>query len=266
MPILNRVSNTLTNRISENIFYLHIPKCGGVSIGQAIAATYQTLYLRNDNGIINLNAPISRKVIEATEGNNYPFNTDDDYPILNFREKLLIYFMAQSNSKFISGHFLFSKIAYQEYGEKFSFVTVLRDPVKRWISSYFYNTLKTEHKMKVNDSIEARLESHFGMSQGYQLVKFLGGANQEGDYSSTKAINQAKENLKRFAVVGFLENLDDFSKNFNNRFGVKLKIARKNQSPAPKQYQSSTITPELLEKITAICHPDIQVYDYALSL
>lgn len=266
MSIFNRFANTFSNRKPENIFYLHIPKCGGVSIGQAIAATFQTLNFRNDSGIINLNAPVSRKVIKATEGINYPFDTDDDYPILIFREKLLLYFMAQSNSKFISGHFLFSNIAYQEYGEKFSFVTVLRDPVKRWISSYFYNTLKADHQMKVDDSIEARLESHFGRSQGYQLVKFLGGANQEGDYTSPKAINRAKENLKRFAVVGFLENLDDFSKKFYNRFDVKLKIARKNQSPAPINYQNSALTPELHEKITAICDPDIQIYDYALSL
>lgn len=265
MPLLNRVSNTLKNRITENIFFLHIPKCGGVSIGQAIAATYLSLNLRNDSGIINLNAPVSRQVIEATEGLHYPYDTDDDYPILNFREKLLLYFMAQSNSRYISGHFLFSNIAFQKYGEKFSFVTVLRDPVKRWISSYFYNIFKADDHMKMNDEIEARLESHFGISQGYQLVKFLGGANQAGDYTSMKAINQAKENLKRFEIVGFLENLGDFTKKLNDRFHVKLKIAKKNQNPAPSSIRKSVLTPELIERITEVCQPDIQVYKYAVE-
>jgi hypothetical protein len=255
----------LTNRPSEKIFFLHIPKCGGVSVGQAIAVKYLSLNLRNDSGVINLNAPVSRQVVEATEGLHYPHDTDDDYPLLNFREKLLLYFMAQPNSRFISGHFLFSKIAYQKHGGKFSFVTILRDPVKRWISSYFYNIFKASDHMKVNDEIDARLESHFGISQGYELVKFLGGANKEGDYTSPKAIDRATENLKRFEVVGFLENLSDFTEKFYARFHVKLQIAKKNQNPAPIQYQKSIITHELLERITDVCQPDIQVYEYAIQ-
>jgi hypothetical protein len=234
----------LTNRPSEKIFFLHIPKCGGVSVGQAIAVKYLSLNLRNDSGVINLNAPVSRQVVE---------------------EKLLLYFMAQPNSRFISGHFLFSKIAYQKHGGKFSFVTILRDPVKRWISSYFYNIFKASDHMKVNDEIDARLESHFGISQGYELVKFLGGANKEGDYTSPKAIDRATENLKRFEVVGFLENLSDFTEKFYARFHVKLQIAKKNQNPAPIQYQKSIITHELLERITDVCQPDIQVYEYAIQ-
>jgi hypothetical protein len=174
--------------------------------------------------------------------------------------------MAQPNSRFISGHFLFSKIAYQKYGEKFSFVTVLRDPVKRWISSYFFNRFKSDNHMKVKDDIETHLESHFGISQGYELVKFLGGANKEGDYTSEQAINQAKVNLQLFEVVGILEKLDDYSNKFIDRFHVKLQIEKKNQNPVPKQYRKSTITPELLERITVVCQPDIQVYEYAIEL
>jgi hypothetical protein len=82
LPLLNRLTNTFSKRITENVFYLHIPKCGGVSIGQAIAAKYLSLDLRDDRGIINLNAPVSRQVIETTEGLRYPDETDDDYPIL----------------------------------------------------------------------------------------------------------------------------------------------------------------------------------------
>lgn len=265
MPLTTRITNTFTNRIFEKIFFLHIPKCGGVSIGQAIAEKYLSLDPRNDRGIVNLNAPVSRQVIETTEGLNYPYDTDDDYPILNFREKLLLYYMAQSSSRFISGHFLFSNIAYMRFGEKFSFVTVLRDPVKRWISSYFFNRFKSDNHMKVKDDIETHLESHFGISQGYELVKFLGGANKEGDYTSPKAINRGKENLKLFEIVGFLENMSDFTKKFNDCFHVKLQIAKKNQNPTSEQYRNTIITPELLERITAVCQPDIQIYEYALQ-
>jgi len=264
LPLFNRIANTFSNRISENIFYLHIPKCGGVSIGQAIASKYLSLDLRNDRGIVNLNAPVSRQVIETTEGLNYPYETNDDFPILHFREKLLLYFMAQSSSIFISGHFIFSNNAYKMYGDKFKIITVLRDPVKRWISSYFFNRFKTDGHMQVNEEIEIYLETHFGISQGYELVKFLGGADRGGDYTSTQAISRAKDNLNKFEIIGFLEDLDSFSSKFSDHFHVNLNIGKKNQSPAPKQYRRSTIAPELLERIAEVCQPDIQVYEYAV--
>lgn len=266
MPLLNRISNTFSKSITEKIFYLHIPKCGGVSVGQAIAAKYLSLDLRGDRGIINLNAPVSRQVIEMTEGLRYPDETDDDYPILSFREKLLLYFMAQSNTKFIAGHFLFSEKAYQKHGDKFSFVTVMRDPVKRWISSYFFNRYKSDDHMKVKDEIEVYLESQFGISQGYELVKFLGGADKGGDYTSAEAIERAKENLNCFKVIGFLENLDEFADKFDEKFHVRLQIAEKNKSPASKDHQKATLTAELLEEVTKVCKPDIEVYEYARNL
>lgn len=188
------------------------------------------------------------------------------FPFLIFEKSCYCILWLKQIQDFIAGHFLFSETAYRKYGDKFSFVTVLRDPVKRWISSYFFNRFKTDDHMKVEDEIESRLESHFGISQGYQLVKFLGGANKDGDYTSPQAVNQAKNNLKFFEVVGLLEDLGDFKYKFSKRFQVGLKIEKKNQNPAPKQYRSSTITPELVEMISEICQPDIQVYEYALSL
>jgi hypothetical protein len=142
----------------------------------------------------------------------------------------------------------------------------MRDPVKRWISSYFFNRYKSDDHMKVKDEIEVYLESHFGISQGYELVKFLGGANKAGDYTSMDAIERAKKNLNQFKVIGFLENLDEFAQKFEDQFQVKLQIAKKNKSPASKEHQKAAITPELEEKITEVCKPDIEVYKYARSL
>jgi hypothetical protein len=266
LPLKTRIANTFSNQITENIFYLHIPKCGGVSVGQAIASKYLSLDFRNDKGIVNLNAPLSRQVIEITEGLRYPDETDDDYLILSFREKLLLYYMSQSNSKFISGHFPFSEGACQQHGEKFKLVTVVRDPVKRWISSYFFNRFKADDHMKVRDELEVYVDSHFGISQGYELVKFIGEANKEGDYTSYEVIERAKDCLKRFSVIGFLEDLDDFVKNFEDRFLVNLQIEKKNKNPASKDYQESVVSPGLLEKISAICQPDIEVYEFASNL
>jgi len=261
----HRVSNTLTKSINENIFFLHIPKCGGSSLDQAIREKYLSLDPRSDRGIIHLNAPLSTQVIATLEGLNYPHDTEDDFPILQFREKLLLYFMGQKNSRYISGHFPFSRDAYLKYGEKFTYVTVLRNPVKRWISSYFFNRYKTDKHMQSSIEIADHLGTAFGISQGYELIKFLGGARIDGNYTSIHAINRAKENLDKFEVIGFLEDLGKFSSEFYDRFQVKINIGKKNQNPMPQGYQTSTITPELMKKIYSICQPDMQVYEYALE-
>jgi len=57
----------------------------------------------------------------------------------------------------------------------------------------------------------------------------------------------------------------EFTKRFNDRFDVKLQIAKKNQSPAPLSFRELVLTPELIERITEVCQPDIQVYEYALQ-
>jgi hypothetical protein len=137
--------------------------------------------------------------------------------------------------------------------------------VKRWISLYFFNRFKDDEHVKILDDIETRLNSHFGISQGYQLVKFLGGPRQAGDYNSPHAIECAQKNLHKFSIVGFLEHLDEFVEEFYAGFNVKLQIDKKNQNPAPISYKELVLTPELLERIYEVCQPDLEVYRYAVN-
>lgn len=111
--------------------------------------------------------------------------------------------------------------------------------------------------------IEAFLESERGQRQGYEYVKFLGGADKLGDYTSEEAINRAKENLHKFTIVGCLEHQGEFVKQFEEQFGRRLKIGVTNQSPKPETERKSIITEEIKEKIRAICRPDIEIYQYA---
>jgi len=196
---------------------------------------------------------------------DYPKDTNDDYPILTFREQLLIYFMTQGNIKYISGHIPFSEKAYQNFQDNYAFVTMLRDPVKRFISSYIYNKYRNKRRFTINEDIVIYMESDFGQSQGFELVKFLGGADITGDYTSQRALGRAKENLHKFDIVGILENDKHFSKNFEDRFGVKLRIGRKNISPKSGSFLKSIITEELEERIRSICKPDLEVYQYAVK-
>lgn len=263
--ILQRASNQFNSGLKDNIFFLHIPKCGGASISQAISSRYYTLDIRKDRRVVALDAAASSGVVRMVEHVDYPNDTTNDYSILKLRESLLLYFMGQKDVRYITGHFILTDVAHREFRDKYRFVTVLRDPIKRWISAYFYNRYKDVAHRKIEADMMSYLKSPFGRSQGYEYVKFLGGAEANSDYSSKAAIDRAKANLQNFNVVGILEHQDTFLKQFENLFGVRLKLIKKNQSPKPEAFRRSIITPDVEEEIRRICQPDLEIYRFAVE-
>ena len=117
----------------------------------------------------------------------------------------------------------------------------------------------------MEDDIKTFLQSDFGKSQGYEYVKFIGGIDNNRDYTSKQAIDRAKENLSKFDIVGSLENQEIFFKQIKNRFGVTLNISKKNLNPKNRSFIESVITEEIKENIEKICKPDLEIYKYALD-
>lgn len=264
--VIARSNNLFNGSLKENIFFLHIHKCGGSSINQAIKSCYLTWDITKDRRLVHLDSHAAfnaaQKCIDQT---NFPSEQTDTYHLLRFRENLLLYYMDQKDINYIAGHFSFSATAYEYFFKKYAFITVLRDPVARWISFYFYNRNKQRGPFKIDTELEAFIESERGQRQGYEYVKFLGGADQAGDYTSAQAINRAKENLHKFSIVGCLEYQGDFVKQFEERFGRKFKIGVSNQSPKSEPERKSIISEGIKEKVREVCKPDIEIYQYAIN-
>jgi hypothetical protein len=173
--------------------------------------------------------------------------------------------MNNKNTKYISGHFPFSEIAFREFHGTYAFITVLRNPVKRWISHYFFNRHKKKTFGRIYEDITTCLKSEFGRCNGSELIQFVGGISNAGDYSSEEAIDRAKKNLHKFDVVGCLEYQKDFMKQFDDRFGVRLNLGKKNQSPKAESFQKAVITEEVEDRIRTLCKPDLELYQYAIE-
>jgi hypothetical protein len=241
--------------------YIHIPKCGGVSVSKALKSCYINWNLRDSN----LCRLFSEACLESAQTLTGKSLEAHDSAVIKFREKLLLYGMSQPQVEYISGHFLFSAAAYQAFHNEYTFVTMLRDPVKRWISEYFYNRHKSYGNFKTDLDINAYLNSEVGRANGQTYTRYLCGLTEVKDYGSEDVIVQSMENLHKFSVVGSIEHLDIFAQQFSNRFGRKIKIRRLNRNPKSQSYQQSVITDTMMSQIEQICRPDIEVYNYAVK-
>lgn len=256
-----RTKNLTRPKLDKRIAFIHIPKCGGVSLTKAIKACYSTWDVRDKN-LYDLDSVASLKAAECIASKQL---ATYDPAVIRFRQSLLIYAMAQPDVKYIRGHFLFSNLAAQQFGDSISFVTMLRDPVKRFISGYFYNRYKDYGNNQLSESLDEYLASPEASYSGKTYVRYLCGDPERQDFTSSEALEQAKSNLHKFAVVGCLEHTDIFVEQFQQVFNRRLNLGKWNSSPKSKSYQQSVVTDEMQEKIRELCQTDIQLYNYALE-
>jgi len=262
--VVTRFNNLVSGNIRDRIVFVHIPKCGGTSISSAIMDSYKTFNPKSVQGFVNINADSSLKSAVKLDGMN-AFE-DDFMNILKHREYLLFYFMNLEQTRFIHGHVGFSERAHEEFRDRYAFITILRDPVKRWISAFLYNKYRDECAWKISDELEEYLESKRGRSNGHEYVKkLLGEVGPDIDYASEEAIQKARNNLEKFDIVGFLEDLGDFRRKFRNRFRVDLRIENINRGPKSGAFVKEIFTEKMEERIREICRPDLAIYRHALE-
>lgn len=252
MPLLKRVK---TNRLNKKICYIHVAKCGGTSLIDAIKKQYRLRdRLFGKKLFINLNAAASLRGSEI-------FNEN----LFAYREKLFIYFLSIRANKFISGHFPFSDLAMRHYGDEWSFITILRHPVDRWFSHYFFNRYKKEDHFKTDLSLNAYLDTDDGRSLGSLYYRIFYGKRNDPDTDSEETYLKVIENINQMTCIGLVEHMDRFCRDFNQCFGVQLKVEMKNKNPLSHKDRSELITDSIRKKVEKICEPDLKIYEYVLK-
>jgi hypothetical protein len=234
------MSNTENFNRERAVIFLHIPKTAGTTISDIIERSYlpKNLYSR--------------------------YEISPDRYVIEFEQ---IPEAKRKEFKIIQGHLYFG--IHKLLPQPSTYFTILRDPVERVISDYYYIRRHKKHpfhqtliseQMSLEDLI-IRGEYHPDNCQ----TRYLSGVGKSISHGqcTQEALELAKKNLSEyFSVVGILEEFDKTLLILQKRFGWK-NIFYTIQNQTKQRLLKDRISEETLSLIHKYNQMDLQLYDYA---
>jgi hypothetical protein len=228
------------------VVFMHVMKCAGTSVrsGLAVGLTGR----RRGSDIFELDGPAAIRAAGGTDKDNW-----------RFRDALLPYVLSTMHPALVVGHFRY-RDRYALALPDAHLVTVLRDPLDRFISLYRYQRYKDDAYTPVSMPLAEYVASR--SIHGSVYVRTFCGRD-DLDPASDEAVSAAVDNLRRFAVVGRTDRLDEFARGVSKCTGREITIPRVNTSPAPRTADAdgTALDDRILAEARAVCEPDYRLYD-----
>lgn len=211
------------------LIFMHIPKTGGMTLKRIIKRQYP------DDTILK----------DITDGK-----------IQEFQEK-----MEERDFKFVFGHLSFG--LHLHTSKPCTYITMLREPIDRVISMYYYVLNKEDHPL--HDIVKGLSFGEFldhpdlkNHTNNMQTKKALG-----TNSLITMDLEQAKLNLlNHFSVIGITEMFDDSIKLMKEKLNWNdISYVRKNQTKS--RLSKDQIDQSIINKIIENNELDIQLYKWA---
>ncbi|CAD5280356.1 Sulfotransferase family protein [Alteromonas sp. 38] len=238
------------------VFFCHIPKCAGVSLSNAIHASLYPSFFKATRLSSNIDLAGSKVSSEL-------LNID----MTTAREVQLASNLNDKYKKFITGHCRARPEFVDRFGDSWNFITILRDPSKRFVSEFVYNKFKESDWGKHDDEIGDYLESPFARHSATTYARYFSNFTDADEIleNENEAIDSAVKNLRKFSVAGTLENLTDWQNKFNSQFSTKIKIDNKNSSPNKSLTSDLYDNAETMERINTLSKVDKAIYQEVLD-
>lgn len=259
------------------VAFIHIPKCGGTSVRNAIAAEYP----RYDANMLNWRAVTAARALIAKEVKKGTQQKDASQHM-----QFLLAYHLNTRARFISGHYPVNGAILQQHGRQFHFITVLRDPVDRWKSNYIWNKQlpdpggsnqpSSRFDGTIEDEFAAVISSGMGKLMGSVSASIFAGDLLSDDRMESVSLSQsAVENLRQFSIIGTLERLPQFADEVSSLIGKRVKIRTENTTSSRyhgEQQETYEALKSFLNRndVNAVieeqCEADQIIYDFARNL
>jgi hypothetical protein len=242
--------------LAHPCLFLHLPKCGGSSLAEALHATVP---LHQRVGVID--AVSTRRAAAVLR-----FERDD--PLLchedlehggetfALRERILLAH-AFWGTRLIHGHVLLSDRVRRHLPVTHRIVTLLRHPVERAISNF----RMAAHAGVIPPDPETWLSGPVGRRHATVNLRYLAGRSTVGQAEEAECLALALEALDALALVGFLDRLPRFGAAFADMFGPRIALRRMNRARGAEV----SLTRLQRQRLEDLCGPDIVVHDRALA-
>ncbi|WP_264739378.1 sulfotransferase family 2 domain-containing protein [Cytobacillus firmus] len=211
------------------LIFMHIPKTGGMTLKRIIKRQYPDIKILKD----------------ITDGKTSEFKK----------------IVSEKEIQFVFGHLSFG--LHMHTNKPCTYVTMMREPIDRVISMYYYVIGKKDHPLHgiVKDLLIEEFIDHPDLkvhTNNMQTKRVLG-----KNSLSPSDLEQAKQNLEEhFSVIGITEMFDDSVALMKQKFNWNdISYVRKNQTK--KRLSKEEIDPIIINKIKANNELDIQLYNWA---
>lgn len=171
----------------------------------------------------------------------------------------------------LTGHMYFGMHEYLRPGA--TYMTMLRDPVERVISFYYFvRRLKTHYMWRFGFTEETTLREFLEQRRCIELDNFQtrnlcrdpGGHLPFGKVKPHMC-DEALDNLDRYSVIGVTEQFDDSLRILTHRFGWK-DVSYKRLNVTPGRPRADEIEPGTVALIRELNHYDVLVYEKARAI
>lgn len=254
MPRFARLRKAFVDALSgPRVVFHHVPKCGGTSVAQALRLRYAVSFA----GFPSM--PLYRTIgtLHPNVGSVRRAQLVDE-----LQERFLFYYL-YNGIRCVSGHVPFSNLAFEEFSSSYKFVTTLREPVSLMLSHYFFQSQRPADIWPATTDIDAYLETAEAREFGALYSYFFNGLPREADPRAQNAVESAKANLRRFDVIGFVDDMASFQRLLRERVGIGLRIGYANRSKASTSDRTSAVTPAARRKIADLNVINTEIYEFA---
>lgn len=180
--------------------------------------------------------------------------------------QLLVHHTALKECKFISGHVFYHDSFKVLQSSGYLLISLLREPVDRWFSEYFYNRYKRSDHNKTTLDIEEYMASSVGKLSGQTYVQYF--SSRSSDIDIAAQVQNAKTNLNNFDCLGALEQKTKFLADLKQKLGFSISLSHKRRNPAyanaetallMKKYKESK---EIQSNVKELCQDDQLIYQF----